>query len=332
MAYSESVLTRARARLEARRLEAETKREALRRQVYETLPEIRAMDRALQAAVPKVLAAAFRQGEDPKEAVEALRRENLALQERRAALLTSKGYDPAALEESPLCPHCGDRGYQGASMCDCLQKLCTEEQFKELSHLLNLGDMSFDKFRLEYYGTEPSPLHGRSPRQNMEKVLAFCKAFGKNFGKGPVKNLLLYGGTGLGKTFLSACMAREVSQGGHSVVYDTAGNIFARFEEQKFSRDQDDVREARDLTRKYLRCDLLIFDDLGSELATPFIQSALYQIVNTRLTEGLGTIISTNFTMEELERRYTPQIISRLRGEYEALPFFGEDIRLIKKG
>jgi DNA replication protein DnaC len=135
----------------------------------------------------------------------------------------------------------------------------------------------------------------------------------------------------LGKTFLSACIAREVSEGGFSVVYDTAGIIFSRFEEQKFSRDMQDVREAKDVTRKYLRCDLLILDDLGSELTTPFVQSALYQLVNTRLIEGRSTIVSSNFTMDDLRQRYTPQIISRLEGEYETLPFFGKDIRLLKK-
>lgn len=331
MSYGEAVLGRATARLEERRTKREARQEQLRRQIYAALPEVYRIDRSLQQTIPQVMAAALRQGEDPKEAIAKLRRENLALQEKRAVLLREGGYRLQDLEDVPVCPLCNDTGWRGSSMCRCLRKLCTEEQIKELSLLLNLGEQSFANFRLDYYGTEPWPSYGRSPRQNMEKVLAFCKTYAAHFGKIAIKNLFFYGSCGLGKTFLSACIAREVSEAGFSVVYDTAGVIFSRFEEQKFSKDREDVREAKDLTRKYLRCDLLILDDLGSELTTPFVQSALYQLINTRLSEGRCTIISSNFTMDDLRQRYTPQIISRLQGEYETLPFFGKDVRLLKK-
>ena len=139
--------------------------------------------------------------------------------------------------------------------------------------------------------------------------------------------LFIYGESGLGKTHLSAAIAREVSEKGHSVVYDTAGHIFAQFEQQKFTREE----EADDHVERVLNCDLLILDDLGSEMTTSFVQSALYQIVNTRQMERRSTIISTNLTPGELARRYTPQIASRIEGEYTLLPFAGEDIRKLKK-
>ena len=142
---------------------------------------------------------------------------------------------------------------------------------------------------------------------------------------------LLFGAPGLGKTFLSACIARTVSESGFSVVYDTAVNIFTRFEEQKFARDRLEAGEAKDETRRYLGCDLLILDDLGSELSTPFVQSALYTLINTRLTADKRTVISSNLTMDQVRARYTPQIASRLEGEYRVLPFYGEDIRLLRK-
>ena len=163
-------------------------------------------------------------------------------------------------------------------------------------------------------------------KQNLKIYLEAAKRRGE-----PMDHILLYGPPGLGKTFLSACIARVVSEHGFSVVYDTAVNIFAQFETQKFSRDEDDTREARDGTRRYLGCDLLILDDLGSEMTTPFVQSALYQLLNTRLTGGKRTIISTNLTPDDIRRRYTPQLASRLEGEYHMLRFFGEDIRLQKK-
>lgn len=331
MSYGEAVLRRATARLEERRARRQAGQEALRRALYEQVPELSRIDKALQKSMPQVLAAAFRYGEDPAVAIAKLKEENKTLQARRMALLRDAGARVQDLEDTPLCPLCEDSGWRGATMCRCLRALCAEEQISELSLLLNLGEQSFARFRLDLYGEDFWPAYGRSPRTNMEKILGYCQSYARNFGKSAMKNLFFYGGTGLGKTFLSACIAREVAEGGFSVVYDSAGVIVSRFEEQKFSRDLNDVREAKDVTRKYLRCDLLILDDLGSELTTPFVQAALYQLINTRLTEGRATLISSNFSMEELKQRYSPQILSRLAGEYETLPFFGKDIRLLKK-
>lgn len=165
----------------------------------------------------------------------------------------------------------------------------------------------------------------------MELVYDVCLNYATKFGRFRLKNLFLTGAPGLGKTFLSACIARTVSENGFSVVYDTAGNVFAQFEARKFLRDSPDGLGARDETRRYLNCDLLILDDLGSELTTQFTQSALYELVNTRLVGDKHTVISSNLSMEEAARRYAPQIVSRLDGEYHVLHFFGDDIRLLRK-
>ena len=330
MGYDANVLRRATQRLEQCRRERRERVENLRRDASARQPKLERLDRQLQQTMAQLVAAALRQGEDPARAVREVRERNLAIQQERAVLLGALGLPEDALDDKPACPLCGDTGWQGAKMCRCLRELCAREQIAELSKLLDLGEQSFDTFRMDYYSQSPWP-GGTSPRENMELVYEVCLNYAQKFGRFPIRNLFLTGAPGLGKTFLSACIARTVSEKGHSVVYDTAGNIFAQFEARKFQRDSADGQEARDETRRYLNCDLLILDDLGSELVTQFTQSALYELVNSRLVGEKHTVISTNLTLEEAARRYPPQIASRLEGEYHALHFFGDDIRLLKK-
>ena len=325
MPYDSNVMRRATQALEARKAARLEQQEVLRQKIYRQLPRVAEIDRALRQTIVHIIAASLKEGGDPS--IAAVRAENQALQAEKARLLTGRGYPADCLDDRPFCPQCGDSGWVGSRMCACLRALCTQEQIRELSSLLDLGEQSFDQFSLDWY----SPLGSPSPRENMEFIYDVCLSYAQKFRTFPFRNLLLYGPPGLGKTFLSACIARVVSEHGFSVVYDTAVNIFAQFETQKFSRDEDDTREARDGTRRYLGCDLLILDDLGSEMTTPFVQSALYQLLNTRLTGGKRTIISTNLTPDDIRRRYTPQLASRLEGEYHMLRFFGEDIRLQKK-
>ncbi|MBR2935332.1 MAG: ATP-binding protein [Oscillospiraceae bacterium] len=328
MSYDPNVLQRASRRLEEQRRERARRTEQRRTQIYAQQPRLAQIDRELRATMTGVVTAALRRGEDPAPALAQLRAKNLDLQDERNLLLGTMGLAPSDLDDTPACPLCGDSGWKGTQMCECLHRLCTQEQISALSDLLKLGEQTFDSFRFDYYGTIPDLAAGISPRDNMENVIfPVCLNYARTFGQRATRNLFLYGAPGLGKTFLSACIARAVSEQGHSVVYDTAGNIFARFEDQKFGRDP----EARDETRRYLNCDLLIVDDLGSELTTPLSQSSLYTVINTRLTSNKHTIISSNLSMDEVARRYSPQIASRLEGEYHALHFFGEDIRKQKK-
>ncbi len=331
MAYEASILRAATARLADRRRSREQRAEVLRREVYRAIPRVAEIDRLLRKTVAEIAVSALRAGRDPAPAIAVIRDKNMALQAERAQLLAARGYAADALDDAPACPKCGDSGWTGGKMCACLKELCTQEQIRELSRLLDLGEQSFDTFNLDYYSPLPWGNSGTSPRENMEMVYEICGDYARKFGRYYFDNLFLTGPPGLGKTFLSACIARSVSERGFSVVYDTAVNIFSRFEAQKFARDAEDARDARDETRRYLACDLLILDDLGSEMATPFVQTALYTLINTRLTSGKRTVVSSNLSLDDVRRRYSPQIASRLVGEYRALPFFGEDIRMQKK-
>ena len=319
MAYSEAVLHRARERLlqEKNLYEAETA--ARRAQVLQAYPRLREIDQALRQSVAGAVAAAFRKGEDTTAAIAALKEKNLALQREREWILASAELDESVLDPPPFCPHCGGSGYVGSSMCECLRELCRQEQKKELSSLLG-GKESFDGFRLDLYPTEPDPNLGVSPRQLMERTFRRCRRYAREFGAG-APSLLFTGAPGLGKTFLSACIARAVADNGFSVVYDTAGKLFSDFEAVKFGGNQ------QDLTRKYLQCDLLIIDDLGTEMTTQFTQSVLYRVLNDRLLENRPVIVSTNLSDQALRQRYSAPIASRLLGAFEVCLFLGQDIR-----
>ena len=327
MAYDGKIMRRALRRFEEdkKRREENTRKRA--ETIYAREPRLREIDRELRTTVGRIVTSALHRGADPRPALKALSERNLALQKERTKILEGLGLSGNCLDEKPNCPLCGDTGYRNGEVCRCLREYYSREQKKELSQMLDLGSQSFETFSLDWYSDEYRSDLGFSPRENMEWVKKTCSRFAEEFNPGGSGNLLLSGAPGLGKTFLSACIAREVSDAGFSVVYDTAVHVFERFEVQKFGRD-----DATEDVNRILTCDLLILDDLGTEMLTAFVQSALYQIVNTRLAEKRSAILNTNLSVEEISQRYTPQIASRIEGEYHALLFFGKDIRKLKNG
>lgn len=299
-----------------------------RTQLYRQIPRLMEIDGELRGTMSQIIAGALQKGRDPVPAIQAIRDKNLALQQERAALLQEAGYPRDALEEKPNCPLCNDSGYRGSAMCQCLQDYYTREQIAELSKLLDMGSETFDTFSFDWYSPDRGG-RSRSPRETAERNFDVCRDYAYTFGPRS-GNLLLFGQPGLGKTFLSACVARVVSDNGYSVVYDTAANIFAQFESCKFRRGEEEFSSDEDVNR-YRNCDLLIVDDLGTEMLTSFVQSTLYQIINGRLVAGRKTIISTNLTPDQIGQRYGAQVLSRIEGEYELLPFIGQDIRVQKR-
>lgn len=327
MGYSAKTISAARTRLAELSDEKDRQNQLRLQQVYKRLPQVRDIDHELRSMMAELVVATFQSGTDPTEAIKEMKARNLALQSQREDLLAREGFPPDYTDHKFYCEKCSDRGYIGTKMCSCLQELCSRQQKKELSALLKLGSDSFDDFRLDYYSSAVDQSYGVSPRDNMELIFENCVEYARRFGPDS-GNLCFRGSTGLGKTFLSACIAREVSDRGFSVVYDTAIDMFDVFERVKFG----DQTPEEDPTRKYMSCDLLIVDDLGTEMKTQFTVSALYSVVNTRLMKGKKTIITTNLSTSAMKERYTPQIMSRLEGEYTAFYFFGEDIRLKKRG
>ena len=323
MGYSAEVIQRARARLAEAKADRESENQQHLAQAYHQVPRLKEIDRQLRLTMALAAQAAFTKGGDVQAMMNEAREKNLALQQEREVLARTY-FEEGYMDDSPICDKCGGSGYIGSNMCECLTELCRQEQKKELT-FLNVGRESFEQFRLEYYPDRVDPKWGVNIRAVMEKTYQTCRKYAYGFSE-KSGNLLFSGDTGLGKTFLSACIARTVADRGYSVVYESSGHLFSKLERAKFSGDED----AREETKKYSECDLLIVDDLGTEMPGQFTTAALYALVNDRLLAGKPMIISTNLNTEDLSRRYSPQIASRLRGSFTRVAFLGDDIRVKK--
>lgn len=323
MGYSAQVIARAQRRLAEQKSEKESRyREALA-QAYAQLPRLREIDSQLRRTMTLAARAAFEKGTDAREAMAQVREANLALQAERQQLVREK-LPAGFLDETPTCSHCGGNGYLGSTMCRCLGLLCVEEQRKEIA-LLTTGQETFDRFRLDYYPEQISGAYGASPRAIMERNFKYCCQYAQSFGQG-AGNLLFVGGTGLGKTFLSACIANYITDRGFSVAYESAPTLFSKLERNRFNPDD----QSRAEVAAYNSCDLLIIDDLGTEMAGNFVTAALYSLLNDRLLANKSMLISTNLNADEIAKRYSPQIASRIQGQFRGLTFVGQDIRLLK--
>ncbi len=323
MAYSAEVIRRARERLAQAREDRESENRQHLAEAYEKCPRIRQIDLQLRRTMAQAAQAAFRKGSDGRAEMDAIRQENLALQQERAQLV-GQYFEEGYLDDSPICTVCGGSGYVGSNMCECLRELCRQEQKKELT-FLSAGKDRFEQFSLDYYPDRLDPVMKVNVRALMERNLQMCRRYAATFSeKSP--NLLFSGDTGLGKTFLSACIARVVADRGYSVVYESASHLFGKLERAKFYNDE----QARQDSQRYTDCDLLIVDDLGTEMPSQFTTSALYTLINDRILYGRPMILSTNLNTEDFSRRYSSQVASRLNGNFQRVPFLGEDIRAKK--
>lgn len=328
MAYQKDILSAVLREMEKTRAAREQELADRRYEVYELSPRVKKIDTILQSTAAAVIRASLESGGDPTAAVAALRERNLTLQDERRQILHSLGLGADYLDMQYDCPACSDQGYIGSEPCACLKARYAKKLTEKLSTILPIDDQNFESFRFDYYSDKPDARIGVSPRECIEFNFDKCSDYARNFSlRAP--NLLLYGSAGLGKTFLSTCIAKTVSERGFSVAYDTAINVLGCYETVKFGGG--DVEAAQQSIRRYEAADLLIVDDLGTELSTAFTTSAFYQLLNGRLMARRPMIINTNLLPDRFEKQYSPAIASRLLGEFTPLRFIGEDIRQIKR-
>ena len=252
-----------------------------------------------------------------------------AISRKKEQLLISHGFSSDYLKPVYTCPDCQDTGYIDGKKCSCLEKEIVNFLYSQ-SNLKDILDYeNFSHFNLEYYPDDyTEEATGLTPRDNIRNVLSAVRAFIKNFST-ESGNLLLYGNTGVGKTFLTNCIAKELLDKSYTVVYLTSVKLFDILETNKF--DKEISRTEKEASLSYiLASDLLIIDDLGTELNNSFTSSQLYHCIDTRLTRHCSTIISTNLSFDDLREHYSERIFSRITSNYTLLKITGDDIRLRK--
>ncbi|NLZ37861.1 MAG: ATP-binding protein [Clostridiales bacterium] len=318
MGYNKENFIRIRREFEQKHLKAKQSASERLEELHSKIPELRDIDAALSETSSKIVRAIVGGGDIEFE-LEKLRLENKQLQNSRAACLRYHGFSPDYTSVKYECAECDDTGFVGTKVCGCMKRelILAEYESSGIGQLMK--SQSFDTFSLEYYRED------RRIYENMQNILTVCREYAEKFGTDTGENLLFIGPTGLGKTHLSTSIARRVIDRAFNVVYDTAQNIFADFEYDRFSRSSNETPGER--VSKYFDSELLILDDLGTELTNQFTISCLYNLVNTRINTGRAMIINTNLDQSELNKRYSDRITSRLFGEFRPLMFRGRDVR-----
>jgi len=314
--------------LDADRAEAARLLDARRREVYEKSPRIKEIDDILFATGLNISKLALGDpSADIAKLLSEMEKENARLNREKKALLKDCGFKQNYLTDIYKCKTCSDAGFVGNEQCRCLKQKLIQRRYGQ-SNLSNiLQKENFDNFDLRFYSEEKDAF-GISPRANIKNIYRVCMKFVSEFGVKP-SNLLFYGATGLGKTFLCNAVAKDLLDNGKTVLYTTAPQLFKVFEEYRFHRE--DMEDAASSVDIIYESDLLIIDDLGTEFITSNSLTEFFSVVNARLLTNKSMIVSTNLSPNELESVYTERIISRLIGNFTMLKFFGQDIRLLKK-
>ena len=306
-----------------------SKNEALKKQrieeVYAKLPEIKTIDEEINSKGFEIASNIFKlaqKGIDPEDFIAKKQIEIEKLKQKKAIILTEKGYPVNYMDIQYECEKCRDTGYIGNNKCNCLKQKIINLYFKQSNLAKVLDRENFKKFNFNYYSDVKSDTYGLSPRERITDIHARCVSFCETFGSHNL-NMLFTGSPGLGKTFLCNCIALEVLRKEKSVVYNTSTSLIDTIRTIKYT-DKDKAK-----LDYIVNCDLLIIDDLGTENITASSQSEIFNILNERLLRKKNTIISTNLSLDELYIHYDKRIVSRIIGNFELCEFFGKDIRLI---
>ncbi len=320
MSYNPQNYAKVKEQFRKKRAIAQEKAQNRLAKLHAEIPALAQLDATLQQTAARTVEIVLSR-QNVEQRMKALKEENLRLQKQRCDLLAHNGYAPNYTDIIYECQTCEDTGAVGTKMCACMRRaliLCGYES-SGLGTLLQT--QSFDNFEFVYYANDAQAL------QAAQLVYQKAKEYATSFTAQTKENLLFCGKTGLGKTHLCTSIAKVVIDGGFDVVYETAQDLFFTMQQDFFQHDEN----ASARVRRYFECDLLILDDLGTELTGAQTVSFLYNIINTRINMGKPMIVNTNLTQTELGARYADRITSRLFGNFSPFLFLGTDIRAQKR-
>lgn len=319
MAYSQDVYRRAIEVLDRRREKANIKAQSKFEEICSKVPEIEEIQKKL-SRIGLEISKVFLFSKDKEADIKKLKEESLKLQEEKKAVLKAHGYSEKDLEVPYTCPYCKDTGFIENRICkNCHLKILKDIEREDLSKVAPVADCTFESFIVD------ERFYPGKAFEKAEKIVESCRSYAANFTI-KSKSLLLLGGVGVGKTHLSLAIANVVINRGYSVIFGNSQNIISDLQSEEFN----DNREIQYNKRAVFNCDLLIIDDLGTEVLNQSRIAILYNIINSRLLSKLPTIISSNFTLDELEEKYDQRIFSRITGEYSTLTLEGNNVRYIR--
>lgn len=316
MRYSDEAFEFMMQTLQERREKAQNESEKRRAYVYEKLPEVKKLENSLKDSYLKLYQIIALHKSNAAEAARKVAEDNLAAQQKIKQLVRSLTNDENYLEPHFFCEKCKDTGKADGKRCECAEELLKEYMVRSLNESSSISVQDFSRFSLEYYPQGEI-------RDRMASYLRYFKDYCTNFPDG-CNSLLFIGKTGLGKTLISCCMAKEIASRGFSVLLVSAPDILRKIEDEHFGRSEGSTLDS------VIAADIAIIDDLGSEFTSPFYDSALYNIINGRINLHRPTIISTNMSSEKLNERYNERIVSRLLNDFMPILFVGSDIRQLR--
>jgi len=297
------------------------------REVYHKIPQIEEIDKILNSSGIQLVRSMLTAPDNTS--VEEFQKKSDDLIFTKKMLLVEGGFSEDYLDLIYDCALCRDTGFINTKPCACFKQGLIHTAYEQ-SNLKNILQIeNFNTFNINYYSKEIDTASNKSPYRTMEQIHQICVGFIENF-ENKKQNLLFHGPTGLGKTFLCNCIAKELLDQNYTVLYLTASQLFKLFEESRFHRD-DMMEEAKDILNTLFTVDLLIIDDLGTESASSFTASDLFDVLNTRYLHQNATIISTNVAPNDWNKYYSDRIVSRVFGNYTNHKFIGSDIRMLKK-
>ena len=319
MGYNKEDYARIKEEFSKKYLLARDAADTRRRSIHADIPEIFEIDRVLSKTGMEIMGVICGGGKDTDEKIAQIEKRNNQLIARRSELLEQHGYPADYTDVHYECEACGDTGYLESSMCDCMKRALARAGYESSGLGALIGKQTFDNFDFKYYSENDNI------RTRVKMGHKLLKDFAQHFDKDTYANYLIAGSTGLGKTHLSTAVAQTVIDRGFDVLYVSAVGMLGDFEEKRFGNGVGASR-VNDVSR-YYEADLLIIDDLGTEVINKFTQSYIYDVINTRINSRKCTVITTNLTATEINNSYTERISSRILGEYQPILIRGVDIR-----